>query len=296
VLLILALMIALPMVANSSAAAQDVDAPFASPREPILPLRLFRNWLATHEQRSAEIDYPIQTDRPSFTASQALVPQGWAQLESGYQFTWNDSGNRVTNQNAEPQLNLRLGLTDWLEFRNLWAGFESIHERNTNTGIGGFTTTSANFQTGFKFRVSKPRGWIPQSALITTVFVPTGYGVASNDTAAPMVDYIYCWTYQEKLTFTGSTGAVFAEHNGRGHNEHYQSAVFGQEWSETWSTYVEWYITGNESFFRDTSGQNIDAGVLWRPWKNIQFDWRAGHGLSGTADDFFTGVGLSGRY
>jgi len=40
----------------------------------------------------------------------------------------------------------------------------------------------------------------------------------------------------------------------------------------------------------------MDGGVLYRVSPNIQLDLRAGFGLSGRPDDFFTGTGLSFRF
>lgn len=263
---------------------------------PLIPLRPIRTWLSTHAQRNEEVEGPIQTDRPSFTAAHTLVPRGWVQVETGYQFTYNRRDNVITNSYGAPQYNMRVGLAERVEWRTLWNGVEAIGARDVVSGTRDFHTTSANLQTGFKFQITEDRGLIPRSALITTLFLPTGYGSSAGDTVAPMIDYIYCWSITEIFTFTGSTGAVFAEHNGRDHNEVYQSLVFGQEWSEKWSTYWEWYVTGNDSFFRQTSGENMDGGVLWRPLPNIQFDWRAGFALNSETDNFFTGVGFSARY
>jgi hypothetical protein len=36
--------------------------------------------------------------------------------------------------------------------------------------------------------------------------------------------------------------------------------------------------------------------VLYRPTPNMQLDLRAGFGLTGRPDDFFTGVGFSVRF
>jgi hypothetical protein len=292
-LLFLAIAVSMPTF-TPPASAQTASVEDESNTLPF-ELRPLRNWLRSHAERQDEVEEVIQTDRPSFTAAHTLVPKGWAQVEAGYQYSHNRKNDRLQNSNAAPQLNLRLGLTDWLEFRNLWAGFESQHFRDVNTGASGMLTTSSNFQTGFKIRATQENGWIPQSALITTVFLPTGYGVSVNDQVSPMIDYVYCWTLTEKLTFTGSTGAVFAGRNGRGHDEHYQSLVFGQEWSDTWSSFFEWYITEETSIHRQSVGENVDTGILWRPRSNLQFDWRIGTAINGS-DSFFTGVGLSGRY
>ena len=40
----------------------------------------------------------------------------------------------------------------------------------------------------------------------------------------------------------------------------------------------------------------MDGGLLYQLTPNIQVDIRAGFGLSGRPDDFFTGTGLSFRF
>ncbi len=107
-------------------------------------------------------------------------------------------------------------------------------------------TSSANLQTGFKIRATQAHGWVPQSALITTLFVPTGFGASSSDRVAPQVDYIYSWSLTEVWTLTGSTGAVLGRHGDEGTDEWFQSVVIGQEWSDRLSTYGEWYVIRDE--------------------------------------------------
>ncbi len=255
-----------------------------------------RRWLATHPERDETVPTVIQTDRPSFTAAHTLVPKGWAQLESGYQFTHNRSGSLLTNANGGPQLNLRLGLTDWVEWRTLWSGVTSTAEHDLNSSIHRFETSSANLQTGVKLRATNANGWVPQSALIVTAFLPTGYGTSASRRVAPQVDYIYSWALTDVWSFTGSTGTVLARDGQQGADEFFQSLVLGQEWSDQISTYGEWYIIDSQSAVSNSTPQTMDAGVLWRPLPNIQFDWRAGFGLNQAADNFFTGVGFSARY
>jgi hypothetical protein len=281
---------------SSPIAAQEFSTLFSTPRESVLPWTPLRTWLATHDERNENVDTPIQTDRPSFTAAHTLVPKGWVQVESGYQFTYNRNGGLLTNSNQAPQLNLRVGLADWVEWRTLWAGVETVGEHTLNGGLHRFETSSANMQTGFKFRATKENGLIPQSALITTLFLPTGSASSGTGHVSPLVAYIYCWSLAEPWTLTGSTGTVLARHGNEGVDESFQSVVLGQEWSDQLSSYAEWYVVNNQDASGSSTPHTMDAGVLWRPLSNIQFDWRAGFGLNNSADDFFTGVGFSARY
>ncbi len=83
-----------------------------------------RGWVATHPWRNAHVDGYILTDRPSFTNANTTVPAGWAQLESGYQYTYNTnrSGTVISHTQNAPELNLRIGLSSRTELRVLWNG------------------------------------------------------------------------------------------------------------------------------------------------------------------------------
>ncbi len=251
------------------AAAQTSQPP---PLDGIAAWTPVRAWLATHQRRAETIGGVIQTDRPSFTAAHTVVPKGWVQLESGYQFTHDHDGNLLTNSNGAPQFNLRLGLTDWLEWRTLWDGVVSTAQHTAGANLHGFQTSSADLQTGVKIQATQPNGWIPQSALIATVFLPTGYGSLANGRVAPQIDYIYSWQLSEIWSFTGSTGAVWGRAGDRGTDQWFQSLVLGQGWSDKLSTFGEWYVIRNESAQGDSTPQTMDAGVQWRPLANIQFD------------------------
>jgi hypothetical protein len=284
-------------VSTSAAFAQINYAPLPAPTEPALRLAPLRNWLRTHEERNEETDEMIETDRPDFTASDKVVPKGWAQLESGYQFSYKRNDERVQNQYSAPQFNLRLGLADWVESRTLWSGFQTTAERNLITGNRSLDTNLFNLQTGFKWKISDERGLIPQSALITTLILPTSStDHRGEDKVAPQIDYIYAWQLAERLRLCASTGAVFAEYSLTKHTEIYQSVVLEQQWVPKFSTYWECYVTQNDSFLRQVSGNNMDGGFTFRPWKNVQFDWRAGFPVGSSEQNFFTNVGFSARY
>jgi len=288
--------LAISLAASLSPAIAQVDyEPLLAPDEPALQLTPLRNWWRTHETRNEDVEGVIETDRPDFTAADTLVPTGWAQLESGYQFTYTKSGESVKNQYSAPQLNLRLGLSEWVELRTLWSGFQTTAERNEITGARLVDSTLFNLQTGFKWKISDEDGLIPQSALITTLFLPTA-GHTGEDKVSPMIDYIYGWQIVDKLRLCGSTGMIFADHGDVHKTEFYQSLVCEQTWQESFSTYFEWYATQTDSYYRLASGHNMDGGFTWRPWKNIQFDWRAGFPVGSADDTFFTNVGFSARY
>ncbi|REK10443.1 MAG: transporter [Planctomycetota bacterium] len=263
----------------------------------------FRWWLASHPARAAEVDGFIQTDRPSFTEANTTVPAGWVQLESGYQYTYDRNGGITSRTNNAPELNLRVGLNDWAEMRILWNGVSNVDR--TGPGLDLELRDSANMQAGFKLVTTRQDGWVPQSVVITTLFLPTGEGfpTTTNDKSSsfsrnvvPLFDYIYGWSWGPGWSLVGSTGATLDGRRGRFIGEVFQSLVLQRDYSVHWSVYYEAYSLFN--YFTDDmrASPYMDGGVLWRPRNNIQFDWRAGFGLNANADDFFTGAGLSFRY
>ena len=179
-------------------------------------------------------------------------------------------------------------MADVVEWRDL------VGEHGPTTQ--SFQTTSANLETGVKLRATKGRGLVPQSALVATVFLPTGYGSSAGDRVAPQLDYIYSWSLTDVWSFYGSTGAILGRHGSQGTDQWFQSLVLSQKWSDAFSTFGEWYVIDNQTALGGSTPQTVDAGVQWRPLASMQFDWRAGCGLNNAADDFFTGVGFSTRY
>ena len=288
----------------------------------------FERWRRKHELRDATTPGGIVTDRPSFTYSDSTVPAGWVQFESGFAYASNVVKDTSLDAFAVPELALRIGVTNWLELRAGWSG--------PLLGTDGYFPGGyrkdywlTNPQVGFKFQVSRNQGLIPQSALITSVFLPAhGDGwtlpfpsnpLKYNNDATPLLDYIYTWNLSEKFSLGGSTGAVFDARDGYSANDWFQSCIVRYRESPQIELFFEGYVLFGQTrqlawngpyYFGSYSGiysyhpyrtinytaPYIDLGILWRPSKNVQLDWRLGVGLNEYASDEFTGAGLSFRY
>lgn len=236
---------------------------------------------ATRRQQAAGGDIFLQTDGPTFTRSNRTVPQGMVQLESRYLFT------AQPTVNSGPQLDLRIGLMPRIELRAEWAGID----------LASNFRSSEAFETGFKFDLTRERGWIPQSALLAEILTPTGYGPNAIRTVAPELDYIYGWSLTEELGFGGSTGAIFGQPGASHVTEFYQSLLLNRRWlSGHLVTYSEAFSLFGNGASQGAVLPSIDGGVLWRPAYNLQFDWHAGWGLNHQATGFFTGVGVCFRF
>ena len=140
------------------------------------PLDLLDRFRAMFSQKE-DPDGPINTDRPTFTPANTVVPPGRLQFESG--FTYNRQQSTATSNLYDlPELAMRYGLMDRVEFRMFWEGptFASAPSSPApprEPGSAGRATrrsaSSGSYSPG-----DKDRKWIPTTALITSVIAPTG--------------------------------------------------------------------------------------------------------------------------
>jgi hypothetical protein len=197
-------------------------------------------------------------------------------------------------------------LMDRVEFRMFWLGptFDEAlaRIRRPRRGLGG----PSDMEVGVKWQLfagDKDRKWIPTTALITSIIAPTGGNAPiSSGTAEPYINLIYGWSLTDKLSLAGSTGYLGERQQpgagvpGDNFQRFHQSVVAFQTVGKQTTLFYEWYM-----FMYTNAGDNrplhyMDGGVLYRLTPNIQVDLRAGFGLSGRPDDFFTGAGLSFRF
>jgi Putative MetA-pathway of phenol degradation len=252
-------------------------------------------------------DGPINTDRPTFTPANTVVPRGRLQFESGFTYNYEQFSTSRSNLYDFPELSMRYGLTSRLEFRTYWLGqtfIQTQYRPGAPRQLGGGIN---DMEVGFKWQLfpgDKERKWIPTTALITSIIAPTGgTSQLSGETVEQYLNLIYGWNITEKLTLSGSTGNLGLRLRGtsaRARSDDFerysQSLVAVYSLTDRTTLFYEWYIwmfTGAP----DNRPQNfMDSGVIYHPTPNTQLDLRAGFGLSGRPGDFLTGAGFSVRF
>jgi hypothetical protein len=265
--------------------------------------RLFKT-LSQEEDSDGAID----TDRPTFTPAHTVVPLGRLQFESGFTFNHEQSATTRSALYDFPELALRFGLMKRLEFRTFWLGQTYIQSQSRfggpfQRGGGGIS----DMEVGFKWQIIErdpKKKWRPTTALITSVYAPTGgTSPLSSQTVDPYINLIYGWKPTDKLTLCGSTGylgmrqqAAPGSHGGADNFErfHQSLAVFFSATKRT-TLFYEWYVLMFTNAADNRPTHFMDGGLLYGLTPNMQLDLRAGFGLSGRPDDFFTGVGFSVR-
>jgi hypothetical protein len=243
-----------------------------------------------------DLDEPIVTDRPDFTESSVTVGRGVVQLELGYTLFKNDDDGVETTSHSYPETLLRVGMfADWFEFRVDW----NYATERTETGAVVDTISGAEDLTlGCKIALTGQECILPETAIILQMSVPTGSDEFSSDRVLPGFNYLYGWDLSEDWSLGGSTGlnAVTDDVTNDLYNEFSQSLTIGRAWCENVNSYFEWYMLSPISADTNRPEQYINGGVTVLLNLDLQWDIRAGFGLTGASDDFFAGTGLSMRY
>jgi hypothetical protein len=284
--------------------AQEAASDAATSNTP--PASLVDRFFSVFSQKE-DPDGPINTDRPTFTPANTVVPPGRLQFESGFTYTYQQSGKTSNNLYDLPELAMRYGLADRVEFRMFWEGptfatTTPVLRRGNRLGGGSDTEVGIKWQL---FAGDKDRKWIPTTALITSAIAPTGgSSPLSNGIAEPYINLIYGWSLTEKLTLAGCTGYLGQRLQptpgsslpANNYQRFHQSLVAFYTVGERSTLFYEWYVLMYTNSTNNLPNHYMDGGILYRLSPNIQVDLRAGFGLSGRPDDFFTGTGLSFRF
>jgi len=294
---------------SSPAPAAEEESPPQTDAAPASPPKSLLEWLSGPLSQEKDSDSQINTDRPTFTPANTVVPRGRLQFESGFTFNREQTGTTKSNVYDFPELAVRYGLMDRVEFRTFWLG-QTYTQVQTRTGgpwrngVGG----PSDMEVGFKWQLfagDTERKWIPTTALITSIYAPTGgTSYLSSQTVEPYINLIYGWSPTKKLTLSGSTGylnmrQLIDSGSGRGFDSFqrfHQSLVAFYSVTERTTLFYEWYIFTFTNAADNRPLNFMDGGLLYHPTPNTQLDLRAGFGLSGRPDDFFTGVGFSVRF
>lgn len=244
----------------------------------------------------------IETDRHDFTQSAVTVGRGIVQIEGGYTYFYKDTGDEIESAHTAPELLLRVGLSEDIEFRLRWNhAWVFIDEEVDRIG-------SEDLRYAVKLQMTRQPccGLLPTSALELRGTAPTGGEAFSTDQVEFSLDYIYQWQLTDSVTFAGSTGfgtngfgefgLVSDEPGVDSFVVMTQSAVLGLELSESNTMYTEWYGIFSDGLDNEFVISVFNVGVDHYVSNDFVLDIRAGVGLSEDSDDFFVGVGGGRRF
>lgn len=243
----------------------------------------------------------IETERHDYTQSAITVGRGVTQVEGGYSYYYKDTAEEIESAHTLPELMLRFGLSEDIEFRvhwnEAWVFIDELPDR-----IG-----AEDLRYSIKLQMTRERDGspLPTSALELRGTAPTGGEDFTTRTAQFSFDYIYQWQLTERSTVAGSTRfgtsgfadfALLPDDPTQAFNVMSQSAVYGQELTEQNTMYVEWFGIYSDGLDDEFVVSVINAGIDHYLTDNLVVDIRVGKGLSDDSDDFFIGVGGGYRF
>jgi len=238
-------------------------------------------------------DDSLNSDRPSFTPNSTTLGKGVFQVETGYLYTREASlGQPSVVSHQLPETQLRWGMfADWLEFR---VGQTFLSQEELGTYVDGASDT----QFMVSLALTSQQGILPESALLPTIFVPTGSPWATDGVTRGGAALSYSWGFLDTWTLGAST-QMYSEIDDETADAFlatYQSCYLKKQIGEKTNVFGEWYASFPHNASTEVASHFLDAGVLILLKENLQWDARLGTGLSETESNFFVGTGLSIRF
>ncbi len=239
-------------------------------------------------------DRPMETDRPSFSASPGTVTPGHILVESGYTYTYNKDDGIKTQSHVLPELLVRLGIFNAFEARLNWTGYK--HENTKHHSVDQTTDGYTGVSLGVKQKIFQSESGL-RLAYIAEVALPIGSSSIGENETVPKGIFIWSLPVFELFSLGGNvnfSGPVSED-------ERYLQTDLSVIGSGTIYGYlngfIEYYSTIPSSAPDSVLTQHvIDGGLTYLIDERFQFDAKIGFGLNDAADNYFTGAGFSFRF
>ena len=245
--------------------------------------------------REDPFDEPLVTDRPDFTEASSTVGLGVVQLEMGYTFVYNedDATGDETHTHTAPETLLRVGFLENVELRVAWT---YVWENTEVSGVRASTDGGSDLSIGLKIDLFEQCCWRPEQALLVSTASDSGATNFSSNTFTTNVAYLYSWNLPNEWSLSANSGFFTDRERDDDFVVWLQSFALGIPLNDCWGMYVEYFGLYETDKTGAVDQHFMDGGVTYLWNYNLQFDVRAGFGLNGAADDFFTGTGVSMRF
>lgn len=233
-------------------------------------------------------------DRPDQTESAETVAPGTIQFELGWLHVRDKQDNVKVTTSAFPETLIRYGLIENVELRfgstgYLWEQASPEGEaRESNDGFG-------DIEIGLKWKLLEEDGWMPQTAILPSLSLPTGTRAFSSRRVDPSIRLAFAHTLTETLDLGYNLAGIWeTQEDGMGGRDTTTllaySTALGIALSDRIGAFVE--VFGSTPTDGGKPANSFDAGLTYLVHTDLQLDVFAGVGLSDAADDWFLGAGL----
>ncbi|MBC6425680.1 MAG: transporter [Ekhidna sp.] len=230
---------------------------------------------------SAQKSEPMITDRPTQSATSAVVPK--SRFLAEYGFIYEKINTNLENITFANFL-FRYGLIQGLELRVTQNILQSENTSNTNERISGYSPTTV----GTKIHLADENGWIPQISIIAQVTLENGEPAFSPDQDVPEIRFNFSNALSEKVSLGYNLGL------GVPAKQPYTlyMLVLGYTFTKGWTAFIESYLFLEDNF----SEFSINSGLIYTVSNRFQLDISSGVNLSGVFPDYFIGFGAAREF
>ena len=238
----------------------------------------------------------LGTDRDAFTPCTHCVAPGVSLTETSYVFIDNPTGLPTNNY---PELLVRLGATEWWEWRlgvNYGVGSQGNVVTSVEVGEGtieGRTVYESSVLYGFKLDTTEQEGWLPESCFIMEASTPT-YGDVFG--TVPVATIVAGWKLPLEWRLDGAIRYAYSEGETNWFSRWGPSAVLRMPVTDRWEVHAEWFGTFTQGLLNDTHRPFFSPGAHYIIGKDVEIGLRVGWGLTDEAAPFFSDAGLAIRY
>jgi len=292
------------LLTASSAIAQNTDTTIVLNKEQI---KEYQEFLKYKEEASHDLvpDFGEEwmiTDRPHVAETPHLVPKGYFQWETGFQFQQSKtSDTRIKDVTYNTTL-VRLGISRRFEGRVELEYLGTQSKRRTVDSLLQNVKGLSGINLASKIFICQQKGIIPEASLLYGIFLP--YPGSPNfrpsytgsEIKFLLVNRLFRW-----YEFEYNLGVQW---DGITKNAAYAYAFNNEfEISQKLFFFLELYgflyenSTSDDRFAGNFTPDNrANGGVWYRLTADWQVDLSGGFGLSKTSPDYYFAVGLSNRF
>jgi hypothetical protein len=235
---------------------------------------------AQDQGASAAAALVIATDRPAYTNSSVVVPEGSFVFENGFLETGSQGESIVDG----PETLLRFGVTSRTELR-----FTLPDYYQNLSAAGGTGTGFGDFAFGVKQQLG-PTPWGFDVSAIVFLSFPTGAHTVSSGGYDPGVQVPWSRALKGKWTAAGMFSVYWPTQGDKRNVTGQSTFEMDRQLTGPWDAFVE-YAGG----FPERGGPQhvLHFGTALKIAKRHQLDFHVGVGLSSAAPDHIVGIGYS---
>ncbi len=270
-------------------------------------VKLFKEFVKYQEEAEFDLvpdfaEEGIITDRPHIAETPHLVPKGYFQWESGFQYQQTKSLLNRTREITYNTTLVRIGISRRFEGRVELDYLGTQTKRRSNDSLIQNENGLSGINLASKIFICKQNGFRPEATLLYGIFLPyPGLVYFRPSYTGSEIKFLLVNRLAKWFEFEYNVGVQW---DGITKNAAYAYALNNEfEMSKKFFFFLELY-----GFFYENGNQNdqfngsftndhrVNTGIWYRVTPNTQFDLSGGMGLSKVSPTYYIALGFSNRF